>query len=54
MAPLGPSESPIKAETSDACYIPGASHFTYSFFFREGHLLTITGLKWVQFSEWFL
>ena len=43
---------PGKAEAIDPC---SADSFTLNLqlLFWEGHLLTITGLKWVQFSEWF-
>ena len=44
---------PGKAEAIDPC---SAESFTLNLqlLFWEGHLLTITGLKWVQFSKWFL
>ena len=43
----------IKAQAIDPCF---AQSFTLNLqlLFWEGHLLTITGLKWVQFSKWFL
>lgn len=53
LLPGGPFTSLIKAEATDPCFAQSFA-LNLQLLFWEGHLLTVTAVKWVQFSKWFL